>query len=108
MFALLDSSLTFRVMKFCSVEPGLNRARYAFIKSSVVGLGFIKGVWECLDFDYHWQYLARLLFWARQLQKRKLVIVGTSGTIAITNSVAVAIRDTHRDIISPGMNIPGL
>ena len=69
---------------------------------------FIKGVRECLDFDYHWQYLVRPLFWALQLQTRKLVIVDTSGTIAITHSVVAAIRDTHRDIISPGMSIPGL
>ena len=61
-----------------------------------------------MDFDYHWQYLVRLLFWGLQLQKQKLVTAGTSGTIAITHSVAVAIRDTHRDIISPGVNIPGL
>jgi hypothetical protein len=60
-----------------------------------------------LDCDYHWQYLVRLLFWGLQLQKRKLVIVDTSGTIATTHSVNVAIRDTHRDIISPGMSIPG-
>ena len=61
-----------------------------------------------MDFDYHWQYLVRLLFWVLQLQKRKLVIADTSGTIAITHSVVVAIRDTHRDIISPAMNIPGI
>ena len=78
------------------------------VNSGVVGLAFIKGVRECLDFDYHWQYLVRPLFWALQLQTRKLVIVDTSGTIAITHSVVAAIRDTHRDIISPGMSIPGL
>jgi hypothetical protein len=61
-----------------------------------------------LDFDYHWQYLVRLLFWARQPQKWKLVIADTSGTIATTHSVVAAIRDTHRDIISPAMNIPGI
>jgi hypothetical protein len=61
-----------------------------------------------LDCDYHWQYLVPLLFWGLQLQKRKLVIVDTSGTIATTHSVDVAIRDPHRDIISPGMNTPGL
>lgn len=61
-----------------------------------------------MDFDYHWQYLARLLFWALQLQRRKLVIVDTNATIATTNSVVVAIRDIHRDIINRGMSIPGL
>ena len=61
-----------------------------------------------MDFDYHWQYLVRLLFWVLQLQKRKLVIADTSGTIAITHSVVVAIRDTPRDIISPAMNVPGI
>ena len=61
-----------------------------------------------MDFDYHWQYLVRLLFWVLQLQKQKLAIVDTSGTIATTRNVVVAIRDTHRDIISPAMNIPGI
>jgi len=61
-----------------------------------------------LDFDYHWQYSARLLYWARQLQKRKLVIADTRGTIATTDSVVIAIRDIHRGIISPGMSIPGM
>ena len=60
-----------------------------------------------MDFDYHWQYLVRLLFWVLQLQRRKRVIADTSGIIAITHSVVVATRDTHRDIISPGMSIPG-
>ena len=63
-----------------------------------------------MEFDYHWQYSARLLFWALQLQKRKLVIVDTSDTsdtFATTLSVVAAIRDTHRGIISPGVSIPG-
>ena len=73
-----------------------------------MGLGFIKGVRECLVFDYHWRYSARLFFWALQLQKQKLVIVDTSGTIATTHSAVAAIRDAHRDNINPGMSIPGI
>ena len=59
-----------------------------------------------MEFVYHWQYLVRLLFWVRQPQKRKRVIVDTSGTIATTDKVVVAIMDTHRDIISLDMPIP--
>ena len=59
-----------------------------------------------MEFVYHWQYLVWLLFWVRQPQKRKRVIVDTSGTIATTDSVAVAIRDIHRGIINLDMPIP--
>jgi hypothetical protein len=61
-----------------------------------------------LDFDYHWQYSVRLLYWVPQLQKQKLVIVDTRGTIATTDIVVIAIRDIHRGTISPGMSIPGI
>ena len=59
-----------------------------------------------MEFVYRWQYLVRLLFWVRQRQKRKRVIVDTSGTIATTDSVAVVIRDTHKGIINPDMPVP--
>ena len=59
-----------------------------------------------MEFVYHWQYLVRLLFWARQPQKQKPVIADTSGTIATMDSVAVVIRDMHRGIINLGMPIP--
>ena len=87
--------------------PSMGPTGFKLVNSGVVGLAFIKGVRECLDFDYHWQCLVRLLFWAQQPQKRKLVIVDTNGTIATTHSEVAVIRDTHRDIISPGMSIPG-